>query len=173
MEINCNLIGLWRIQENNSNSNFDVDADRDAGFILKCYVMMPHGAHASFKILKLVYRIVFGDMFSNVNIHLFPLSHLFIHLVFIVSLFLYLLASSPSHFGLLQRHSFSSPPFLVFQPTVSLILITASPSPLKGNLHPNSSLHLELMRNVREGWEFLSCQEWIVRSRDENKPRQR
>lgn len=71
MEINCNLIGLWRIQENNSNSNFDVDADRNAGFILKCYVMMPHGAHASFKILKLVYRIVFGDMFSNVNIHLF------------------------------------------------------------------------------------------------------
>lgn len=173
MEINCSLIGLWRIQENNSNSNFDVDADRDAGFILKCYVMMPHGAHASFKILKLVYRIVFGDMFSNVNIHLFSTFPSFyspgVHNVPI----LYLLASSPSHFGLFQRLSFSSPPFLVFQPTVSLILITASPSPLKGNLHPNSSLHLELMRNVREGWEFLSCQEWIVRSRDENTPRQR
>lgn len=56
------------------------------------------------------------------------------------------------------------PLFFLFQPTVSLVLITASPSRHRGNLHCYFSLHLELMQDVREGQEILSCQEWIVRS---------
>lgn len=43
----------------------------------------------------------------------------------------------------------SSPVPFLFKPTVSLVLITDSPSRHGGNTHRYSSLHLELMKDVR------------------------
>lgn len=59
-----------------------------------------------------------------------------------------------------------SPASSPVQLVVSLVLIKTSPSCHRGNLYRSSSLHLELMQDVREGWEILSCHEWIVKSRN-------
>lgn len=66
-----------------------------------------------------------------------------------------------------------SPASSPIHPMVSVVLIKTSPSCHRGNFYCSSSLHRELMQDVREGWEIQSCHEWIVNSQNKDTERLR